>query len=53
MAVLGTLLLVVSWWMISARKWFKAPIAQGTEDELAQIERRYGEEGEAEPLPAS
>src|SRR5437764_3820742 len=51
-AVLGTLLLVGAWWMLSARKWFKGPIAQGSEEELAQIERQYGE-GTAEPQLAS
>jgi amino acid transporter len=52
-AVLGTLLLVGSWWALSAKKWFKGPIAQGTEEELAQIEARYGEKGDAEPQLAS
>jgi hypothetical protein len=51
-AVLGTLLLVGAWWMLSARKWFTGPIVQGTEEELARIEAQYGE-GEAKPLPAS
>jgi hypothetical protein len=51
--VLGTLLLVGSWWLLSARNWFKGPIVQGTEEELARIEARYGEGAEAEPLPAS
>jgi amino acid transporter len=37
-AVLGTLILVGGWWMLSAKKWFKGPIAQGTEAELARIE---------------
>ncbi len=42
-AVLGTLLLVGGWWMISANKWFKGPIPQGSEAELEQIEESYGE----------
>jgi amino acid transporter len=42
-AVGGTILLVGTWWMLSARKWFKGPIAQGSEEELAQIESRYDE----------
>ena len=33
-AVLGTLLLVGGWWMLSAKRWFKGPIAQGSEEEL-------------------
>jgi hypothetical protein len=52
-AVLGTLLLVSSWWMLSARKWFKGPIVQGTEEELARIEAQYGEDTGASPVPAS
>ena len=26
------------WWVLSARKWFKGPVRQGTEEELAKIE---------------
>ncbi len=44
-AVGGTLLLVGGWWVLSARKWFKGPVAQGTEEELARIETGYGEGG--------
>jgi amino acid transporter len=40
-AVLGTLLLVGGWWALSANKWFKGPIAQGTPEELARIEAQY------------
>ena len=40
-AVLGTFLLVGGWWMVSARKWFKGPISQGTPEELARIESQY------------
>jgi amino acid transporter len=42
-AVLGTLVLVGGWWILSANKWFKGPIAQGSEEELARIEERFGE----------
>jgi protein-S-isoprenylcysteine O-methyltransferase Ste14 len=52
-AVLGTLLLVGSWWMLSAHKWFTGPIVQGTEEELARIEAQYGEDTRADPAPAS
>jgi amino acid transporter len=52
-AVLGTLLLVGAWWMLSARKWFKGPIVQGTEEELARIEAQYGEDTRTDPVPAS
>jgi amino acid transporter len=40
-AVLGTLLLVGGWWMVSANKWFKGPVPQGSEEELARIEAQY------------
>ncbi len=42
-AVLGTLLIVGTWWLVSARKWFKGPIIQGSAEELAAIERNVGE----------
>jgi amino acid transporter len=50
-AVLGTLLLVGGWWLLSASKWFKGPIAQGTPEELARIEEHYehGTHGLAAP----
>jgi amino acid transporter len=51
-AVLGTLVLVGGWWLLSARKWFKGPIAQGTEEELARIEAQY-EGGAAGTAPSS
>jgi len=50
-AVLGTLSLVGAWWLLSARNWFKGPIAQGTEEELARIEAQY--EPGAAPGPAT
>jgi hypothetical protein len=51
-AVLGTLLLVGTWWLVSARKWFKGPIAQGSEDELARIEAQYEGSGSS-PVTAA
>jgi amino acid transporter len=51
--VLGTLLLFGGWWILSARKWFKGPIPQGTEEELERIEREYESPGPAgAPTPA-
>jgi amino acid transporter len=44
-AVIGTVALVAGWWLLSARRWFVGPVAQGTEEELAAIEARYGEGG--------
>jgi len=37
----GALLLFGGWYLLSGRKWFKGPIRQGSEDELAQIEAGY------------
>jgi amino acid transporter len=42
-AVLGVILIVTIWWLVSARKWFKGPIIQGTEAELEAIEHAVGE----------
>jgi amino acid transporter len=52
-AVLGTLLLVGGWWVLSARHWFVGPVAQGTEEELARIEAQYGQSGTAGTAPSS
>jgi len=41
--VLGTFVIITIWWLVSARKWFKGPIIQGSEAELAAIERSVGE----------
>jgi amino acid transporter len=51
-AVGGTLLLVGGWWLLSARKWFKGPVAQGSELDLERIESGYGEGGTPTPTPA-
>src|SRR3954452_13799841 len=40
-AVLGTLLIVGGWWILSANKWFKGPITQGTPEELAAREAEF------------
>ena len=39
--VIGAFLLFGGWYVLSARKWFKGPIRQGTEEELARIEAEY------------
>jgi amino acid transporter len=52
-AVLGTLLLVGGWWVLSARHWFVGPVAQGTEEELARIEAQYGQTGSPGTAPSS
>ena len=51
-AVGGTLLLVGGWWLISAHKWFKGPIVQGTPEELAAREAQY-DSGASAGAPAS
>jgi amino acid transporter len=52
-AVGGTILLVGGWWLLSARKWFKGPVVQGSDEELARIEAKYGEGGRPSPAPAA
>jgi amino acid transporter len=37
----GALLLFGGWYLLSAHRWFKGPIRQGTEEELERIEREY------------
>jgi len=55
--VLGSLILLTIWWLVSVRKWFKGPIIQGDEATLqrmeAEIEREsiYHEAGVAVPAP--
>ena len=41
--VLGTIVIVTVWWLVSARFWFKGPIIQGSEAELEAIEKSVGE----------
>lgn len=41
LALIGTMVLVGGWWMLSANKWFKGPIVQGSPEELARIEAQY------------
>lgn len=41
--VLGTLIILVVWWMVSVRHWFRGPQVQGSASELSAIERSVGE----------
>jgi amino acid transporter len=41
--VLGALIILVVWWLVSARSWFKGPHIQGSAEDLAAIERSVGE----------
>ena len=43
----GALLLFGGWYALSAKKWFKGPVRQGTEEELEEIERQYESGGPA------
>jgi amino acid permease (GABA permease) len=44
-AVGVVVLFAASYWMLSAKNWFKGPRIQGTPEELAAIERELGEVG--------
>ena len=48
----GALLLFGGWWLISAHRWFKGPIRQGSEEELERIEAGYGTQRPAGTAPA-
>jgi len=48
----GALVLVGGWWMVSAKNWFKGPVAQGTEEELARIEEQYEQGARPASAPA-
>lgn len=39
--VFGAFILFGGWYVLSARKWFKGPVRQGSADELAQIEAGF------------
>ncbi len=41
--VLGTLIILVIWWSVSVRHWFKGPHLQGSAAELSAIEKSVGE----------
>ncbi|MFZ0342461.1 MAG: amino acid permease [Gaiellaceae bacterium] len=47
--VFAAFLLFGGWYVLSARKWFKGPVRQGSADELAQIEAGF----EAPGVPAT
>ena len=49
----AALLLFGGWYLLSAKKWFKGPIVQGTEEELKEIEREYETPAPASPTTAS
>jgi amino acid transporter len=50
----GALLLFGGWYILSAKKWFKGPVRQGTEEELERIEAGLGHGGAtAHPSPGT
>jgi amino acid transporter len=48
----ATFLLFGGWYVLSAKKWFKGPIRQGTAEELAQIEAGFESPGAPATSPA-
>src|SRR5579862_4135908 len=47
----GVIVLAGGWWVLSAHRWFKGPIREGSEEELARIEAGMGSAGTAQPAP--
>jgi amino acid transporter len=48
----AVLLIVGTWWLVSARKWFKGPVVQGSEPELEAIEAGLDSIPATSPTPA-
>ena len=48
----GVIVLTGIWWIVSARKWFKGPVREGTEEELERIEASFGNGGGVPPATA-
>ena len=48
----GALVLFGGWWLLSANRWFKGPVRQGTEEELERIEADIAA-GRMRPEPAA
>jgi nitroreductase len=48
----GAFVLFGGWYLLSAKKWFKGPIVQGTDEELEAIEREYETPSPATVSPA-
>lgn len=42
LTMVSFLVLVGGWWLLSARKWFRGPVAQGTFEELEALDRADG-----------
>ena len=50
--VFAAFLLFGGWYVLSARKWFKGPVRQGSDEELAQIEAGFETPGAPATSPA-
>ena len=48
----GAFLLFGGWYALSAKRWFKGPVRQGTEEELARIEEQLEASSGLRPKPA-
>jgi amino acid transporter len=49
----GALLLFGGWYALSAKRWFKGPVRQGTEEELERMEERLEHPTQSSPGPAT
>jgi amino acid transporter len=49
----GALVLFGGWYVLSAHKWFKGPVRQGSEEELERQEAALERRGEVQPEPAA
>jgi amino acid transporter len=45
----GVIVLAGGWWLVSAHKWFKGPVREGDDEELARIEAGYESAGPVQP----
>jgi amino acid transporter len=49
----GAFLLFGGWWVLSAKRWFKGPVRQGTDEELERIEEELESATRLRPEPAA
>jgi hypothetical protein len=49
----GALVLFGGWYLLSARHWFKGPVREGSEEELARMETGFGDSTPAAPAHGS
>jgi amino acid transporter len=48
----GVLVAVGIWWLVSAHRWFKGPVREGSDEELERIEAGYEAPATAQPAGA-